>query len=41
MLRIAAVALVAMATFDLFFLDGKFVRTVEAMALSQAHFIIR
>ena len=39
MFRVVAIMLVALATFDLFFLDGKPVHAVEAVARSLAHFI--
>jgi hypothetical protein len=40
MFRSVAIALVAMAAFDLYFLDGKYVHTVEAIARSLVHWII-
>jgi len=35
--RIVAIALVAVAAFDLFFLDGKYVHVVKAVTLSLLH----
>jgi hypothetical protein len=40
MFRTVAIALVAMATFDLHCLDGKYVHTVEGFALSLTHFMV-
>ena len=40
MFRVVAIALVALATFDLYFLDGSHIHAVKAMALSLLqHFI--
>jgi hypothetical protein len=40
MFRIVAIALVAMAAFDLYYHDGRFVHAVEGMVLSLSHFIV-
>ena len=40
MFRVVAIGLVALATFDIYFLDGKYIHTVEALARSLAHFLI-
>jgi hypothetical protein len=40
MFRIVAIALVAMAAFDLYYLDGKHVHAIEAMALSLVHHVV-
>ena len=40
MFRTAAVALLALAAFDLYFLDGKSTHSVEALARSLIHFVI-
>lgn len=40
MFRGAAVALVALAAFDHFFLDGRYVHSVQMMVLSLLHFLI-
>jgi hypothetical protein len=41
MFRGVAVALVALAAFDHFFLDGRYIHSVQMMALSLSHFLIR
>jgi hypothetical protein len=41
MFRSVAIGLVALAAFDLYFLDGKYTHTVEALVHSLAHFITR
>jgi hypothetical protein len=41
MFRIVAVALVAMAGFDWYYLDGKHLHAVEQAALSFLHFVVR
>jgi hypothetical protein len=40
MFRAAATALVAMAAFDYFFLDGQYIHAVQMMVLSLLHFAI-
>ena len=40
MFRVVAITLVALAAFDLFFLDGKYFHAVEAVARSLAHFMV-
>ena len=40
MFRIVAIWLVALAAFDLYFLDGKHIHTVEAVARSLVHMMI-
>ena len=40
MFRIAAITLVALAAFDYFLLDGRYLRSVEAMVHSVIHFAI-
>jgi hypothetical protein len=41
MYRGAAIALVAMAAFDHFYLDGKYLHNVQAVADSLLHFFLR
>jgi hypothetical protein len=38
MFRIVAIALVAFAAFDLYFLDGQYTHAAEAMGMSLRHF---
>ena len=38
MLRSAAIALAAMAAFDYFYLDGKYIHSVQSVASSLLHF---
>ena len=38
MLRSAAIALVAMAAFDYFYLDGKYIHSVQSVVSSLLHF---
>jgi len=38
--RIAAIWLVALAAFDLYFLDGKYIHTVEAVVRSVVHMMV-
>jgi hypothetical protein len=40
MLRAAAIALTALLAFDSYFLGGKYIGTVEALARSFIHFVI-
>lgn len=40
MFRAAAVALAALVAFDIYFLDGKYLATVEALAHSLIHFVL-
>jgi hypothetical protein len=40
MFRTAAVTLAALVAFDWYFLDGKYVATVEALARSLIHFAV-
>jgi len=40
MFRGAAVALVALAAFDHFFLDGRYFHSVQMMVLSLSHFLL-
>jgi hypothetical protein len=41
MVRTVAIALVVMASFDYFFLDGKYLRALESGLLSMIHFVVR
>jgi hypothetical protein len=41
MYRTAAVALAAMAAFDYFYLDGKYLHAIHIEALSLLHFFVR
>jgi hypothetical protein len=40
MLRAAAVSVAALAAFDLYFLDGRYIGTVEGLARSLIHFAL-
>jgi hypothetical protein len=40
MIRAAAVALLALAAFDLYFLDGKYTHSVEALVRSLIYFVV-
>jgi hypothetical protein len=40
MLRAAAVALAALVAWDIYFLGGKYIATIEALARSLIHFMI-
>jgi hypothetical protein len=40
MFRTAAVALVALAAFDYFYLDGKYIHSVQMAVLSILHFVV-